>query len=185
MFLTINPTSGWEAFWIRNKKLYLSIHWAARQPAVSISLTWVSQLEASSLLSQRSMLCDWSLQASTSLMRLSCRILNLWEEQNIENISSNAATDNTHADLRITDIKMKHWEVIGSYMRKDDPRDVMSLFRACFHQESQAMARCQHTTTLWTWVLSSISKQIASWGITTVQPFPELCPHSAIPTLHM
>ena len=46
---------------------------------VRISLTWLCQLEASSLLSQRSMLWDWSLQASTSLIRLSCRTLDLTE----------------------------------------------------------------------------------------------------------
>lgn len=75
------------------QEIYLSMHWAARQAAVSSSLMWVSQLEASSLLSQRSMLCDWSLQASTSLMKLSCRILNLWEQENIvESVSRNIET---------------------------------------------------------------------------------------------
>lgn len=55
----------------------LSMHWAARQAVVRISLTWVCQLDASNLLNQRSMLCDWSLQASTSLIRLSWRTLYL------------------------------------------------------------------------------------------------------------
>lgn len=55
----------------------LSIHWAARQAVVRISLTWVCQLEASSLLNQRSMLWDWSLHASTSLIKLSWRTLYL------------------------------------------------------------------------------------------------------------
>lgn len=59
----------------------LSIHWAARQAVVRISLTWLCQLEASSLLNQRSMLCDWSLQASTSLIRLSWRTLDLERDQ--------------------------------------------------------------------------------------------------------
>lgn len=53
----------------------LSIHCAARQAVVRISLTWLCQPEASSLLSQRSILCDWSLQASTSFIRLSWRTL--------------------------------------------------------------------------------------------------------------
>lgn len=84
------------------------MHWAARQAAVSISLMWVSQLEASSLLSQRSMLCDWSLQASTSLMRLSCRILNLREEQNIvENISNITATRAMHKNILISKFSTK------------------------------------------------------------------------------
>lgn len=55
----------------------LSMHWAARQAVVRISLTWVCQLDASSLLNQRSMLWDWSLHASTSFMRLSWRTLDL------------------------------------------------------------------------------------------------------------
>lgn len=67
-----------------------SMHWAARQAVVRISFTWLCQLEASSLLSQRSMLLDWSLQASTSLIRLSCRILYLW--QTIECITATVNT---------------------------------------------------------------------------------------------
>lgn len=59
----------------------LSIHWAARQAVVRISLTWLCQFEASSLLNQRSMLCDWSLHASTSLIRLSWRTLDLERDQ--------------------------------------------------------------------------------------------------------
>lgn len=55
----------------------LSMHWAAKQAVVRISLMWVCQLEASSLLNQRSMLWDWSLQASTSLIRLSWRTVYL------------------------------------------------------------------------------------------------------------
>lgn len=98
--------SEWETQ--RFLKIYLSIHWAARQAAVNISLMWVSQLDASSLLSQRSMLCDWSLQASTSLMRLSCRMLNLWEMQNItENVSSNITIRTTC----LTDLKIKHYDL--------------------------------------------------------------------------
>lgn len=53
------------------------------------------------------MLCDWSLQASTSLMRLSCRILNLWEEQNIENISSNAEKQTRHT--LISELLIPKW----------------------------------------------------------------------------
>lgn len=52
---------------------YLSRHWAARQAAFKASLTWDNHLEASSLLSQRSMWAEGSLQASTSLMKLSWR----------------------------------------------------------------------------------------------------------------
>ena len=55
----------------------LSMHWAARQAVVRISLTWVCQLEASNLLNQRSILCDWSLHASTSFIRLSWSTLDL------------------------------------------------------------------------------------------------------------
>lgn len=56
---------------------YLSTHSAIR-PVVDRALwTWESHLEFSSLLSQRSTLCDESPHASTSLMRLSCRTLPL------------------------------------------------------------------------------------------------------------
>lgn len=52
---------------------YLSTH-SASSPAVDSAVwTWDSHFEFSSLLSQRSMLCDASPQASTSLIRLSCR----------------------------------------------------------------------------------------------------------------
>lgn len=71
--------NGWGSVWHANQTLLtdLSIHWAARQAVVRISLTWVCQLEASSLLNQRSILCDWSLHASTSFIRLSWRTLDL------------------------------------------------------------------------------------------------------------
>lgn len=49
------------------------MHWAARQAVVRISLMCVSQLEASSLPSHRSMLWVCSLHASTSLIKLSWR----------------------------------------------------------------------------------------------------------------
>lgn len=68
------------SFFIFNRQTLfpdLSIHWAARQAVVRISLTWVCQLEASSLLNQRSILCDWSLHASTSFIRLSWSTLDL------------------------------------------------------------------------------------------------------------
>lgn len=72
--------------WGRRTWPHLSMHWAARQAVVRISLTWLCQFEASSLLSQRSILWDWSLQASTSLIRLSCRTLCLWEGEGAINI---------------------------------------------------------------------------------------------------
>ena len=58
---------------------HLSRHCAARQAVVRISLMWLSQLEASNLLSHRSMFCVWSLQDSTSLIKLSWRMWYLWE----------------------------------------------------------------------------------------------------------
>lgn len=51
---------------------YLSMHCAARQAVLRAALTWLSQRQLSSRLSHRSMLSEGSLQASTSLMKLSC-----------------------------------------------------------------------------------------------------------------
>lgn len=51
---------------------YLSRHCAARQAVLRAALTWLSQRQLSSRPSQRSMPREASLQASTSLMKLSC-----------------------------------------------------------------------------------------------------------------
>lgn len=51
---------------------YLSMHCAARQAVLRAALTWLSQRQLSSRLSHRSMLIEVSLQASTSLIKLSC-----------------------------------------------------------------------------------------------------------------
>lgn len=51
---------------------YLSMHCAARQAVLRAALTWLSQRQLSSRLSHRSMLSEVSLQASTSLTKLSC-----------------------------------------------------------------------------------------------------------------
>lgn len=52
---------------------YLSMPCAARQAVLSASFTCASQRQPSSLLSQRSMLCSRSPQASTRRTKLSCR----------------------------------------------------------------------------------------------------------------
>lgn len=51
---------------------YLSRHCAAKQAVLRAALTWLSQRQLSSRPSQRSMPSEASLQASTSLMKLSC-----------------------------------------------------------------------------------------------------------------
>lgn len=61
-----------EGLWGWQQPPYLSRHCAARQAVLRAALTWLSQRQLSSRLSQRSMLSEASLQASTSLMKLSC-----------------------------------------------------------------------------------------------------------------
>ena len=52
---------------------YCSMLWAARQAVLRVSVTCDSQRQLSSRLSQRSMLCSRSPQASTRRTKLSCR----------------------------------------------------------------------------------------------------------------
>lgn len=72
------PVAGATVLWSQRGALgwqqppYLSRHCAARQAVLRAALTWLSQRQLSSRLSQRSMLSEASLQASTSLMKLSC-----------------------------------------------------------------------------------------------------------------
>lgn len=61
-----------EGLWGWQQPPYLSRHCAARHAVLRAALTWLSQRQLSSRLSQRSMLSEASLQASTSLMKLSC-----------------------------------------------------------------------------------------------------------------